>query len=295
MAEEDHLSLQLAETFCYFLHEGKCTYKYPLVNKTLLSTVFSSTTFSKAQITVKHVRNGLFCKKKNINSKHNRRYDVGIKKLHVLEWVPSLDSEAMWWVRRTKSSGVWACMVEKITVSERRGCVKKKAKLRIEGQAVRWETEAMCGVYEVVQADTAGNAKLVTYRQQAPIFVREFSRAISNFLVTRHKKNSSAILDFGRHFGFIRMKWHIFHLWAIKHLFINIVSSFLRHYEMHSEKNIPHRVEHLVQLWGPASIWFPQCSIYWYWFRLMRRGLISYKSFKLYAKNLRLLLRTARE
>ena len=31
------------------------------------------------------------------------------------------------------------------------------------------------------------------------------------------------------------------------------------------------------------------------WFRLMRRGLISYNSFKLYAKKLRLLLRTARE
>ena len=28
--------------------------------------------------------------------------------------------------------------------------------------------------------------------------------------------------------------------------------------------SIPHRVKHLVQLCGPASIFFPQCSIYWY-------------------------------
>ena len=30
--------------------------------------------------------------------------------------------------------------------------------------------------------------------------------------------------------------------------------------------SIPHRVKHLVQLCGPSSICFPQCSIYWFWF-----------------------------
>ena len=73
------------------------------------------------------------------------------------------------------------------------------------------------GINILAQADTAGNAKVVTDWQQTPTFVWELFRAISNFLVRRHKKNRPLSLISGAILDFFIMKWHIFVLRAIKH------------------------------------------------------------------------------
>ena len=58
----------------------------------------------------------------------------------------------------------------------------------------------------LAQVDTAGNAKLDTDWQQAPIFVWEFFMAISNFLVRRQKKIRQASSIFGAILVFFTMK-----------------------------------------------------------------------------------------